>query len=55
LGQEFLTSIEAAFDAMARRPILWRRLKGRFHAASSTDSRMGSSMQSRTMLCMLLR
>ena len=55
LGQEFLTSIEAAFDAMARRPNLWRRLKGRFHAAWSTDFRMGSSMRSKTMSCMLLR
>ena len=29
LGQEFLASVEAAFDAIARRPDLWRRLKGR--------------------------
>ncbi len=31
LGQEFLASVEAACDAIARRPTLWRRLKGRFH------------------------
>jgi toxin ParE1/3/4 len=30
LGQEFLASIEVAFEAIARRPALWRRLKGRF-------------------------
>jgi toxin ParE1/3/4 len=30
LGQEFLASVEAAFGAIARRPTLWRRLKGRF-------------------------
>jgi hypothetical protein len=30
LGQEFLASVEAAFDAIARRPALWRRLNGRF-------------------------
>ena len=30
LGQEFLASVEAAFDAIVRRPDLWRRLKGRF-------------------------
>ena len=30
LGQEFLTSVEAALDAIARRPTLWRRLRGRF-------------------------
>ncbi len=30
LGQEFLASVEAAFVAIARRPNLWRRLKGRF-------------------------
>jgi hypothetical protein len=30
LGQEFLVCVEAAFDAIARRPTLWRRLKGRF-------------------------
>ena len=30
LGKELLASVEAAFDAIARRPTLWRRLKGRF-------------------------
>jgi toxin ParE1/3/4 len=30
LGQEFLSSVEAAIDAIAHRPTLWRRLKGRF-------------------------
>ena len=30
LGLEFLTNVEAALDAIARRPDLWRRLKGRF-------------------------
>ena len=30
LGQEFLTYVEASLDAIARRPGLWRRLKGRF-------------------------
>ena len=30
LGQEFLVSVEATLDAIAHRPALWRRLKGRF-------------------------
>ena len=30
LGKELLAGVEAAFDAIARRPTLWRRLKGRF-------------------------
>jgi toxin ParE1/3/4 len=30
LGHEFLLSVEATFDAIAHRPTLWRRLKGRF-------------------------
>jgi len=30
LGQEFLADVEASFDAIARRPDLWRRLTGRF-------------------------
>jgi toxin ParE1/3/4 len=30
LGQEFLTSADATLDAIAHRPTIWRRLKGRF-------------------------
>jgi toxin ParE1/3/4 len=30
LGLEFLVSVEATFAAIAHRPTLWRRLKGRF-------------------------
>jgi plasmid stabilization system protein ParE len=30
LGQEYLSNVEAAIDAIAHRPTLWRRLKGRF-------------------------
>ena len=51
LGQEFLASVEAAFDAIVRRPTLWRRLKAAFVAVWFTDFRMVSSTQSRTASC----
>jgi plasmid stabilization system protein ParE len=30
LGREFLANVEQALDSIARHPLLWRRLKGRF-------------------------
>jgi len=55
LGHEFLVSVEATFDAIAHRPTLWRRLKGRFRRCLVHRFPYGSCTQSRTMSCTLPR